>query len=69
MKQITETYLDGERKYYLHTHTHNGYSVRQWFIRPGFNPRSSHTKDFKNGTLLIFTQPLRLGRIWHKVNF
>ena len=24
--------------------------VRQWLGRPGFNPRSSHTKDFKNGT-------------------
>ena len=24
--------------------------VRQWPGRPGFNPRSSHTKDFKNGT-------------------
>ena len=22
----------------------------QWPGRPGFNPRSSHTKDFKNGT-------------------
>ena len=26
------------------------YHVRQWSGRPGFNPRSSHTKDFKNGT-------------------
>ena len=25
-------------------------SVRHWPGRPGFNPRSSHTKDFKNGT-------------------
>ena len=25
-------------------------SVRQWSGRPGFNPRSRHTKDFKNGT-------------------
>ena len=25
-------------------------SVRQWLKRSGFNPRSSHTKDFKNGT-------------------
>ena len=25
-------------------------SVRQWPGKPGFNPRSSHTKDFKNGT-------------------
>ena len=24
--------------------------VCQWSRRPGFNPRSSHTKDFKNGT-------------------
>ena len=26
---------------------HSGQSVRQWSGRPGFNPRSSHTKDFK----------------------
>ena len=25
-------------------------SVRQWSGRQGFNPRSHHTKDFKNGT-------------------
>ena len=25
-------------------------SVRQWPGRSGFNPRSSHTKDLKNGT-------------------
>ena len=25
-------------------------TVRQWSRRPGFNPRSCHTKDFKNGT-------------------
>ena len=25
-------------------------SVHQWSGRPGFNPRSNHTKDFKNGT-------------------
>ena len=25
-------------------------SVHQWPGRPGFNPRSSHTKDSKNGT-------------------
>ena len=24
--------------------------IRQWPGRPGFNPGSSHTKDFKNGT-------------------
>ena len=23
---------------------------RQWSGRPGFNPKSCHTKDFKNGT-------------------
>ena len=28
----------------------NEYSVRQWSGRPGFNPWSRHTKDFKNGT-------------------
>ena len=25
-------------------------SVSEWSWRPGFNPRSRHTKDFKNGT-------------------
>ena len=28
---------------------HNA-SIHQWLIRPGFDPRSSHTKDSKNGT-------------------
>ena len=32
----------------------NGFSVRQWSGRPGFNPRSRHTKDFKNGTWYLF---------------
>ena len=33
-------------------HWHNGLSVRQWPETPGFNPRSSHTKEFfLNGTL------------------
>ena len=27
-----------------------GLAVSQWPGRPGFNPRSSHTKDSKNGT-------------------
>ena len=27
-------------------------SVRQWSKRPGFNPRSSHTKDFKKWYLI-----------------
>ena len=31
-------------------HWHHVKSVRQWLGRPGFNPRSSHTKDSKNGT-------------------
>ena len=31
-------------------HWPRGYSVRQWPGRSGFNPRSSHTKDSKNGT-------------------
>ena len=48
---------NGENIYiyiYTHTHTHINIgimvSVRQWPGRPGFNPRSSHTKDSKNGT-------------------
>ena len=28
----------------------NKQSVRQWSGRPGFNPKSSNTKDSKNGT-------------------
>ena len=28
----------------------SGYSVHQWSWRPVFNPRSRHTKGFKNGT-------------------
>ena len=35
---------------YKWAHWPSGQSVRQWSGRPGFNPRSSHTKDFKNGT-------------------
>ena len=31
-------------------HWRNELSVRQWFGRPGFNPRSSHPKGLKNGT-------------------
>ena len=31
-------------------HWLNEQSVRQWSVRRGFNPRSSHTKDLKNGT-------------------
>ena len=27
-----------------------GSSIHQWSGRPGFNPRSSHTKDLINGT-------------------
>ena len=34
-------------------HWPSGYSVHQWSGRPGFNPRSRHTKDFKNGTLYL----------------
>ena len=32
---------------YVHVYIH---SVHQWSGIPGFNPRLSHTKDFKNGT-------------------
>ena len=31
-------------------HCPNELSVHQWSRRLGFNPRSSHTKDSKNGT-------------------
>ena len=36
----------------------NSVSVRQWSGRPGFNPKSSHTKDSKNGidAALLSTQ-------------
>ena len=32
------------------SHWIDGWSLRHWFGRLGFNPRSSHTKDSKNGT-------------------
>ena len=37
---------------YVHgpAHCPSGLSVCQWSRRPGFNPMSHHTKDFKNGT-------------------
>ena len=35
---------------HLTAHWSSGQSVRQRSGRPGFNPRSGHTKDFKNGT-------------------
>ena len=31
-------------------HWHKSGSARQWPEKPGFNPRSSHTKDSKNST-------------------
>ena len=36
----------------------SGLSVRQWSARPGFNPRSRHTKDLKMvfDTALLNTQ-------------
>ena len=33
-------------------------SVRQWSRRPGFNPMSRHTKDFKNG--IWYTQQYKV---------
>ena len=44
---------------------YNGYCVQQWPCRPGFNPRSSHTKDSKNGidAILLNTQHYK---IWIK---
>ena len=40
-------------QYILYTRdvfSRSGLSVCQWSERPGFNPMSHHTKDFKNGT-------------------
>ena len=34
----------------MHSRTKNTWHTCVWPGRPGFNPRSSHTKDFKNGT-------------------
>ena len=36
--------------YLLYPYWYNSYCVHQWSGRPGFNPRSIHTKDSKNGT-------------------
>ena len=44
---------------YIYIYIYNFVSVRQWPGRPGFNPRSSHTKDFKKmvlDTTLLNTQ-------------
>ena len=35
-------------------------SVRHWTGRSWFNPRSRHTKDFKNGTSLLNTQEYKV---------
>ena len=45
-----ETAINMIRDYPLSSDSGNESSVRQWPGRPGFNPRSSHTKDSKNGT-------------------
>ena len=37
-------------QYVFSAHCSIGLSVHQWSGRPGFNPRSRHTKNFKNGT-------------------
>ena len=40
-------------------HWPNELNVRQWFVIPEFNPRSSHTKDFKKlvvDAALLYTQ-------------
>ena len=34
----------------LYIYWPSGLSVRQWSGRLGFNPRSRHTEDFKDGT-------------------
>ena len=42
-------------------------NIRQWSGRSGFNPRSSHTKDLKNGTwcrLNIQKYPVRIKDKW-----
>ena len=40
----------GEYGVSIHCSWPNEYSVHQWPGRPGFNPKSSHAKDVKNGT-------------------
>ena len=44
----------------------SAYSVHQRSRRSGFNPKSHHTKDFKNDTSLLNTQQYKV-RIKGKV--
>ena len=41
---------------FVHFHWHNGYSLRQWSGRPGFNPMSSHNKNSKNVIRCLLAQ-------------
>ena len=50
----------------VYKHWPSGQSVCQRFGRPGFNPRSRYTKDFKNFTSLLNTQQYKV-RIKGKV--
>ena len=54
-----------------HIHTHNTHT--QWILTH-IHTHKTHTQRMLTHTLtpaehIIFTQPLRSGRIWHKVNF
>ena len=46
--RITDTFIFNKEYICMSGHLQNGKSVRQWPGRPGFNPRSSHTKYSKN---------------------
>ena len=47
----------------------NELSVHQWSGRPGFNPRSSHTKDLKNGTWCLLWLALSIIRYGSRVKW
>ena len=50
-------------------HWHDGYSVLQWSGRPGFNSRSSHTRNSKNGSLKPFCLTLSIIRYGSRVKW
>ena len=49
-------YIFNKNSLYIYIYIYNGYSVHQWPRRPGFNLRSSHSKNSKNDTTLLKTQ-------------
>ena len=47
---IGEKFKSSQTQPHMHVHFLSGQSVHLWPGRPGLSPKSSHTKDLKNGT-------------------